>query len=194
MEYLDATSVACRWPGPVRKPFVCYDTAIESLLSGSTREELVVGILNFECGNAGCSSNALVSGSSSYQAVGVTARRPPGTPTRKNSASPAFLANPPQVISTQEIRKGGLIGFALGRVMAASTADSKLAASDNPAELLQLSRRIYRFTAQPPACSSQQTHQVAASKHIAVEFSDDAAANPLAQVSHYRPKRDVRPD
>lgn len=179
MEYLDAgaPSVACFWPGPVNEPFVCYDTAVESLLSSDTKLKLMVGILNLECSNS-----ALQSWTSGFQ-IGSPIQQPAVKPAANEPRSSALLAKPAQVNTTQAFSRGDFMGFAMGRVMAAVTADSKLAAADAPAQLLQLSSRMFRFTARPPASSSQQAGQAAASKTIVVEYSDDAAVNPLGQVS-----------
>lgn len=89
-----------------------------------------------------------------------------------------------RIIARRGFSKGDYMGFALGRVMTASAADRALAAAETPAQLLELSGRMFRVVARASACSNQQNSNTAGcSKQLAVLFSDKVKANPLAHVS-----------
>lgn len=172
----DSAVTLCKWDHPASEQVTFYDAAVAPLLHSRAREQLAFGVLELE--QSAC---AALSWSSSFHGSSLEQQLAASS---ANCSSPALWQQKSGITAKQNFCQGDFMGFALGRVMAASTADGMLAAASTPAQLLQLSSHMFRFTAQPPARSSQPDDQTAAaSKQIAVLLHDSIEANPLAHVS-----------
>lgn len=149
------------------QPFTFHDAAVEAQLSANAVGKLSIDVL------------ALVYGGrlpfcSDFQLAGPSAHQPEGP-----SSDPH---NRPSVRASRSFSKGEVLGFLFGHLMESSSADRLLLEARTPVELLQLSRRLFRFAVQPMSASSGNG-SASAPIDVALVATDNKEMNPLALVS-----------